>query len=160
MKCERGSTIYKCQKLVSKLIFRNLCAIDLFRRSPKLLLKIENKFLELFSVFFMKYWVQELSVSRIGSGKVKIALFWHFCCKLLVLSNFLFWGIDAHAVKMRRKFRHQATGWPKSKFPFSKTHNSESIHIWPQVGKAKIGLRGGSFFSALADFLPMQNELT
>ena len=52
------------------------------------------------------------------------------------------------------------TGWPKSKFPFSKTHNSESIHIWPQVGKAKIGLRGGSFFSALADFLPMQNELT
>ena len=43
------------------------------------------------------------------------------------------------------------TGWPKSKFPFSNACNSKNIH---QVGKAKIGFKGGSFFSAKAGFLP------
>ena len=38
------------------------------------------------------------------------------------------------------------TGWPKSKLPFSKGFNSETKLFWPHVGKAKMRLRGGSFF--------------
>ena len=41
------------------------------------------------------------------------------------------------------------TGWPKSKLPFSKSYNSEYKHFWPYVGKAKMRLRGGSFFEKL-----------
>ena len=38
------------------------------------------------------------------------------------------------------------TGWPKSKLPFSKGYNSKTMRFWPYVGKAKMRLRGGSFF--------------
>jgi len=40
----------------------------------------------------------------------------------------------------------ETTGWPKSKLPFSKGHNSETKHFWPHIGKVKMHLRGGSFF--------------
>ena len=43
-------------------------------------------------------------------------------------------------------FPNCATGWPKSKLPFSKGYYSETKHFWPHVGKAKMRLRGGSFF--------------
>ena len=49
----------------------------------------------------------------------------------------------------------QGTGWPKSKFPFSNCYNSETRLFWPHVGKAKIGLRGGTFFLVSADFCSM-----
>ena len=38
------------------------------------------------------------------------------------------------------------TGWPKSKFLISNGYNSETKHFRPHVGKAKMRLRGGSFF--------------
>ena len=38
------------------------------------------------------------------------------------------------------------TGWPKSKVATSNGCNSKSMHFWPYVGKAKMGLRSGSFF--------------
>ena len=41
------------------------------------------------------------------------------------------------------------TGWPISKLPFYKAYNSETKHFWPHVGKAKMRLRGGSFFEKL-----------
>ena len=41
------------------------------------------------------------------------------------------------------------TGWPNSKLPLSKADNSETKHFWPHVGKAKMRLRGGSFFEKL-----------
>ena len=37
------------------------------------------------------------------------------------------------------------TGWPKSKFTFSISSVPEGRHSWPQVGKAKMCLRGGGF---------------
>ena len=37
------------------------------------------------------------------------------------------------------------TGWPKSKFVISNGSSSELVHISPQVGKAKMCLRSGSF---------------
>ena len=45
-----------------------------------------------------------------------------------------------------------STGWPKSKFTFSISSVSERRHSWPQVGKAKMCLRGGGFLWELADF--------
>ena len=123
-------------------------------------------------------WMKEHLIVRVTSRRLILSItIRHFRPKwkpLLQVSIVLFstnrwWWFD-HNVNRRWCYIYVKgveffsvclnTGWPKSKFPFSKTHNSESIHIWPQVGKAKIGLRGGSFFSALADFLPMQNELT
>ena len=38
------------------------------------------------------------------------------------------------------------TGWPKSKFEMSFGNNSETMHFWPHVGKAKMRLRGIQFF--------------
>ena len=49
------------------------------------------------------------------------------------------------------------TGWPKSKSGISNGSESVTKHSWPHVGKAKIGLRGGSFFSVSADFCNIQN---
>ena len=40
----------------------------------------------------------------------------------------------------------QCTGWPKSKFANSNGYNSENIHFWPHVGKAKVGLGCLSLF--------------
>ena len=30
------------------------------------------------------------------------------------------------------------TGWPKSKFPIANSYNLETVHFWPQDGKAKM----------------------
>ena len=38
------------------------------------------------------------------------------------------------------------TGWPKSKSVISNGCASKAMHFWPYVGKAKMCLRGGSFF--------------
>ena len=38
------------------------------------------------------------------------------------------------------------TGWPKSKFLILNGCNSETKHFWPCFVKAKMRLRGGSFF--------------
>ena len=37
--------------------------------------------------------------------------------------------------------------WPKSKFLISNGYDSESMHIWPWIGKAKMRLRSGSFLT-------------
>ena len=37
-----------------------------------------------------------------------------------------------------------ATGWPKSKFEVCFGYNSENMHFWPYVGKAKMCLGGES----------------
>ena len=39
------------------------------------------------------------------------------------------------------------TGWPKSKVATLNGCNSESMHFWPYVDKAKMGLGGVSLFS-------------
>ena len=41
------------------------------------------------------------------------------------------------------------TGWPKSIFEMSFGYNSETMHFWPHVGKAKMCLRGVQFFEKL-----------
>ena len=38
------------------------------------------------------------------------------------------------------------TGWPTSKFEMSFGCNSETVHFWPYVCKAKMRLRGVQFF--------------
>ena len=48
-----------------------------------------------------------------------------------------------------KKGQKVITGWPKSKFLILNDYNSETKHFWPHVGKAKMGLRGGSFFEKL-----------
>ena len=43
-------------------------------------------------------------------------------------------------------YRDVCTGWPKSKFEMSFGYNSETMHFWPYVGKAKMRLRSVQFF--------------
>ena len=38
------------------------------------------------------------------------------------------------------------TGWPKSKFEICFGYNSENMHFWPCVGKAKMCLGGVGLF--------------
>ena len=49
------------------------------------------------------------------------------------------------------------TGWPKSKFVISKSSVSKLVHIWPHNGKAKMCLRGGSFFQCQLIFSSIWN---
>ena len=44
------------------------------------------------------------------------------------------------------RFISSNTAWPKSKFEMSFGYNSETMHFWPNVGKAKMRLRGVQFF--------------
>ena len=41
------------------------------------------------------------------------------------------------------------TGWPKLKFDNSNGYNSQSVHFWPNVGKAKMCLGGPSLIRRL-----------
>ena len=43
----------------------------------------------------------------------------------------------------------QCTGWPKSKFEISFGYNSETMHFWLYVSKAKMGLRAVQLFCRL-----------
>ena len=55
-------------------------------------------------------------------------------------------------------FFTNSTGWPKSKFANSNGYNSENMHLWPHVDKAKMclgGLHLFSFFSCLFRILKM-----
>ena len=67
-----------------------------------------------------------------------------------------------------RNSMHICTGWPKSKFVISPGCNSETMHFWTHVGKAKMCLRGVHlfwFFSCMFTFFQLivynfQNKCT
>ena len=47
----------------------------------------------------------------------------------------------------------ETTGWPKSKSVISNGYPSKIMHFWPYVGKAKMRLRGSSFFFNFRKFV-------
>ena len=64
--------------------------------------------------------------------------------KLFILSNCTVWK-KRNSLSPKFFFVKSTTGWPKSKFLISNDSTAKTMHIWPHIGKVKIGLRGGSF---------------
>ena len=64
--------------------------------------------------------------------------------KLFILSNCTVWK-KRNSLSPKFFFVKSTTGWPKSKFLILNGSTAKTMHIWPLVGKVKIGLRGYSF---------------
>ena len=100
--------------------------------------------------FFVCVCVSKTIHSRNGSkrsklpGKTRLEQDLYFLYKFSLLTD------------LHKSQRNYDTGWPKSKSVISNGSESELKHVWPHVGKAKIGLRGGSFFPVSANFCDIQ----
>ena len=65
-----------------------------------------------------------------------------------------------HTVWKIHDFSITHTGCPGSNFPISKSFYSESVHVRPQLGKAKIGLRMEQFFGQILIFENLEKNTT